>query len=44
MKLAVGMETHAGVEADALGVHANVGELDELLELDGQRRHDACVA
>lgn len=36
--------TYAGVETDALSVHAHVAELDELLELDGQRRHDAGIA
>lgn len=36
--------TYAGVEADALGVHADVGELDKLLKLDGQGRHDAGMA
>lgn len=32
---------YAGVEADGLRVHAHRAELDQLLELDGQRRHDA---
>lgn len=36
--------TYAGVEADGLLVNAQAGELDQLLELDGQRRHDAGVA
>jgi hypothetical protein len=44
MQLIAGWKTYAGVEADALSVHANIGELDELLKLDGQRRHDAGVA
>lgn len=38
-----GCKTYARVEADALGVHANIGELDKLLKLDGQRRHDAGI-
>lgn len=36
--------TYAGVEANALCVHANIGELDKLLKLDGQSRHGAGVA
>lgn len=35
------MRTYAGVEADGLCVNAQVAELDQLLELDGQGRHDA---
>lgn len=31
---------YAGVEADGLRVHADAAELDQLLKLDGQRRHD----
>ena len=34
-RLGADAETYAGVEADALGVHADVGELDKLLKLDG---------
>lgn len=34
-------KTYARVEADGLCVDAQVAELDQLLELDGQGRHDA---
>lgn len=43
-RLGADAETYAGVEADALGIHAHVGELDNLLELDGKGRHDAGMA
>ncbi|PNY29194.1 Uncharacterized protein TCAP_00893 [Tolypocladium capitatum] len=33
--------TYAGVEANRLRVHPDVGELHQLLKLDGQRRHGA---
>ena len=33
--------TYARVEADGLGIHAQVAELNQLLELDWQGRHDA---
>lgn len=39
-----GFRTYARVEANALCVHANIGELDKLLKLDGQSRHGAGVA
>lgn len=35
--------TYARVEADGLRVHSNTAELDQLLELNREGRHGACV-
>lgn len=35
--------TYARVEADRLRVHSNIAELDQLLELNREGRHGACV-